>query len=175
MLGVVVGLTLFGLMGGLALGLAYRYVPDFRTLIPETRGWQIFRNVTLGFLVLLVLIAVYNIVSTFTIRPATLADRLTLPTQGVHWRSPDAPLSLTDAPDPALEAVCESDGQVTVRVDGIARAQIAYYQRGGDWSPAATGFLGDRVEHDLGFKDWPLHHAGQRFAWAQTPSALQTQ
>jgi phosphatidylserine/phosphatidylglycerophosphate/cardiolipin synthase-like enzyme len=122
-------LFVFGTVGGGALGFAAQYVHDSRALFPQTRGWRIFRNITLVVIALYFLFAIGRLVETLTIRPADLAETLPLPTEGTHWLQNDSAAEAALDPEPLLEifvdggsrsveAICDQADQIIVTVDG---------------------------------------------------------
>jgi phosphatidylserine/phosphatidylglycerophosphate/cardiolipin synthase-like enzyme len=82
---IVFGMLLFGLCGGGALGFAYQHVGGKRPLLPDSRPWRILRYAVLTVLAVIFLGAAAKLINTLTIRPAGVAETLTLPTRGTHW------------------------------------------------------------------------------------------
>ncbi len=128
-------LFLFGAAGGGALGFAAQYVHDTRSLFPQTRGWRIFRNVTLAAITLYFLLAAGRLVTTLTIRPADLAETLPLPTVGAHWLPEDSATEAVLNPGPlpelfvdgsgrAVQAACDQSGQITLTVGGAGSIEF---------------------------------------------------
>lgn len=117
-------LFLFGAAGGAAIGFAALYIEEARTIIPQTRQWRLARNIVLLVIALFVFYRLANIVETFTIRPASLANNLSLPTQGTHWLPEAAPPELGELPAPTntytdsngrtLAVGCDAAGQITL-------------------------------------------------------------
>ena len=117
-------LFLFGATGGAAIGFAYQRVQDTHPLLPQTRNWRIVRSVVVIIIILVLGARAGKFIDTFTIRPASLASTMPLPTQGTHWFIETTPPELTAVPDPTpsitdsngrtLTAACSPDGQPTV-------------------------------------------------------------
>ncbi|MCP4358054.1 MAG: hypothetical protein GY796_08585 [Chloroflexi bacterium] len=118
---LLITVFLFGALGGGAMGYAFQNVHKQKRIFPESRGWRILRNVSLVIIFIIFLSAAGKLISTLTIRPASLEPVLSLPTQGTHWLPTEQTLApVGDVGDGRnLQATCTENGAITVVVDGL--------------------------------------------------------
>jgi phosphatidylserine/phosphatidylglycerophosphate/cardiolipin synthase-like enzyme len=110
---VILGLLLFGICGGAALGFAYQHIGEDRPLFPDSRPWRILRYAVLTVLAVIFLGAAAKLINTLTIRPAEVAETLTLPTRGTHWTILDNGDAVFQADSTAMQSLtCSADGRI---------------------------------------------------------------
>jgi phosphatidylserine/phosphatidylglycerophosphate/cardiolipin synthase-like enzyme len=110
---VIFSMLLFGLCGGGALGFAYQHIGEERPLFPDSRPWRILRYAVLSMLAIIFLGAAVKLVNTLTIRPAEVAETLTLPTRGTHWTFLDSGDAVFQADNAAMQSLtCSADGRI---------------------------------------------------------------
>ena len=115
---------LFGLIGGGAIGFAFQYISENRSLFPDTRNWRILRRVTLIVIALVFAFVFGKLIVALTVQPATLADTLPLSTVGSHWQGADELIADTAVPgaeSSAVEAWCDESGRVNVIASGVTK------------------------------------------------------
>ena len=124
---ILLSVFLFGAIGGGAVEIALLHVQKRKTVFPPTRRWRIMRNVALTIILIYFLSAFVKLVDTLTIRPASLASTLVLPTEGVHWLPVDGPLTeigadLTNGRN--FSVSCSEDGLITLLEEEVTIGKI---------------------------------------------------
>ncbi len=126
---IIAGLIfLFGAAGGSAIGLAFQYTHEARSIFPKTRAWRWIRNIALFILAVILLSAFGKLIHTFTIRQVDLAQSLMLSTEGSHWQPVDTTQTALSADGQQLEGhsrsrfvevLCDdASGQINLEVAG---------------------------------------------------------
>lgn len=124
---ILLSVFLFGVIGGGAVEIAFLHVQKRKTIFPATRRWRVMRNVALTIILIYFLAAFVKLVDTLTIRPASLASTLVLPTKGVHWLPIDESLVESDADltnGRKFSASCSEDGLITLLEDETTIGKI---------------------------------------------------
>lgn len=119
---------LFGSVGGGAIGFAYRYISEDRSLFPDTRNWRILRRVTLAAIAVVFAFVFGKLIIALAVHPANLADTLTLSTVGSHWQEIEETVGGTavSAAEPSpVETWCDESGMVNVTAEGLESMQFS--------------------------------------------------
>ena len=124
---ILISIFIFGAFGGGLVSYALHNVRRHKSIFPDKRSWHILRNAALVIIAIFFLSALVKLVQTLTIRPASLEEVLTLPTQGTHWTATNEPLPSSSADltnGRELQADCTEDGRITISEGGSVIGEI---------------------------------------------------